>query len=211
VVRSTGVKRAFLAVAALLAWGALALQLYLSISLAHSNGQSTAAALGIYLGYFTILTDLLAAVALASALFGTKAGELRRVSFSSAVTVYIAIVGSTYFLLLRNTWSPQGLTLLADVLLHYVTPTVFALYWFLFVPKGRLKWSTPLIWWPLYPLAYVLMMLIRGAATGFYPYHFLDVSQLRYERVAVNAVGFTAVFLGAGLLLVQIDRGLART
>ena len=210
-VRSTGVKRAFLAVAALLAWGALALQLYLSISLAHSNGQSTAAALGIYLGYFTILTDLLAAVALASALFGTKAGELRRVSFSSAVTVYIAIVGSTYFLLLRNTWSPQGLTFFADVLLHYVTPTFFVLYWFLFVPKGRLKWSTPLIWWPLYPLAYVLMMLIRGAATGFYPYHFLDVSQLGYERVAVNAVGFTAVFLGAGLLLVQIDRGLART
>ena len=206
--RSTRARQAFLTIAALLAWGALSLQLYLSISLAHSNGQSTAAALGIYLGYFTILTDLLAAIALACALFGTEAGELRRVSFSSAVTVYIAIVGSTYFLLLRNTWSPQGLTFFADVLLHYVTPTLFALYWFLFVPKGHLKWSALLVWWPLYPLAYVLIMLIRGAATGFYPYHFLDVSQLGYERVAINAVGFTAVFLGAGLLLVQIDRWL---
>jgi hypothetical protein len=210
-VKSTSVRRTFLAIAALLAWGALALQFYLSVSLAHGNGQSTAAALSTFLGYFTILTNLLAATALTCALFDTEAGEFRTVSFSSAVTVYIAIVGSTYFLLLRNTWSPQGLAFLADVLLHYVTPTVFVLYWFFFVPKGRLKWSAPLIWWPLYPLAYVLMMLVRGAATGFYPYHFLNASQLGYERVAINAVGFTAVFLGGGLLLVQIDRWLART
>lgn len=40
----------------------------------------------------------------------------------------------------------------------------------------------------LYPLCYIGFTLVRGPIVHFYPYHFVDVSQLGYARVAANCV-----------------------
>ena len=48
--------------------------------------------------------------------------------------------------------------------------------------------------------------LIHGAVTGFYPYPFLEVTQLGYERVLLNMGVLTAAFAVLGLILVGIDR-----
>lgn len=48
--------------------------------------------------------------------------------------------------------------------------------------------------------------LIHGAVTGYYPYPFLDVTQLGYQRVLLNMAALTAVFALLGLVLVGIDR-----
>lgn len=42
--------------------------------------------------------------------------------------------------------------------------------------------------------------------TGYYPYPFLDVTKLGYERVLVNMAVLTAAFAFLDLVLVGIDR-----
>jgi hypothetical protein len=42
--------------------------------------------------------------------------------------------------------------------------------------------------------------------TGYYPYPFLDVTQLGYDRVLLNMAVLTAAFAFLGLVLVGIDR-----
>jgi hypothetical protein len=60
-----------------------------------------------------------------------------------------------------------------------------------------------------FPLAYAAYSLIHGALTDFYPYPFLDVSELGYERVLINMAGLVGVFAALGLLLIAIGRGLS--
>ena len=58
----------------------------------------------------------------------------------------------------------------------------------------------------LYPVGYAAFSLLHGAVTGFYPYPFLEVRQLGYERVLLNMGLLTAAFAVLGLILVGIDR-----
>ena len=48
--------------------------------------------------------------------------------------------------------------------------------------------------------------LLHGAITGFYPYPFLAVGHLGYERVLLNMGVLMAAFAVLGLILVGIDR-----
>ena len=98
----------------------------------------------------------------------------------SAATLYIATVGVTYTLLLSHLFSFEGLPWLADRLLHYVIPLAFVAYWMIFVPKGTLRWTAPLVWL-IYPLAYLAVSLVRGAHSGWYPYPFINVATLGYR------------------------------
>jgi hypothetical protein len=52
--------------------------------------------------------------------------------------------------------------------------------------------------------------LIHGAVTGFYPYPFIDVSKLGYDKVLANMAVLILVFAGLGLSLIAVDRWLGR-
>jgi len=200
--------RRFAALAAFVGWGALALQLVLSIGLATTGGRPAAWGVFMYLGYFTILTNLLAALALTAAASGAQGAFwrfFRRPGVASAIAANIAVVGLVYFFVLRHIWNPQGLLWLADVLLHYLMPALFLVYWWIAVPARSLRWRDIPYWW-IYPLGYLAYALVRGAIAGVYPYPFIDVGALGYVRTAVNAVGVTIGFSMVAALLVAIGR-----
>ncbi|EQD46143.1 hypothetical protein B1B_12734 [mine drainage metagenome] len=48
--------------------------------------------------------------------------------------------------------------------------------------------------------------LLRGAWLGRYPYPFIDVAQLGYARVALNAAGMLIVFLLIAAGLIALNR-----
>jgi hypothetical protein len=118
----------------------------------------------------------------------------------TAITLYIAVVGLIYNTILRMLWSPQGLQFVVDELLHSVVPVLFILFWFFFVPKNNLHWKG-IFPWLLYPSLYCIFILARGAVSGFYPYPFVNVTELGYGRVLLNAAGIVVVFLLTALLL----------
>ena len=203
-------RRVLMAAAAILTWSALALQLDVSLSLAILHGRSLGSGLVSFFGFFTVLTNLLVALVFTAEVgFSKKTSFLRRADLQSAAAVYVVIVSVVYTVLLQHLAVETGPRWLADVLLHYVIPPIYLVYWLVSVPKGTLRWLDPLRWLA-YPLAYFAASLARGALTGIYPYPFLNVQLLGFERLALNAVGLLIAFAVMGCLCVALDRALAR-
>lgn len=205
-------KQTFLILLAVIAWLAVLLQIALAVRTVTAAGQSPLLGVVNTLSYFTILTNLIVAiVSTASALRGvsnpvdTSDTFLTRPSILSAVAVYIFVVGLTYSLLLRSIWDPTGLSAVLDVSLHDITPILYVLFWFFFVPKGTLRWSHP-VYWLIYPVLYVVYCLVCGAVTGRYPYYFVDVTLLGYSKALLNTALMLIGFWIVGLVVVAIDR-----
>jgi hypothetical protein len=90
-----------------------------------------------------------------------------------------------------------------------VTPALYVIDWVLFVPKGTVRWKSAFVWLG-YPLVYAAYSLIHGAVTGFYPYPFINVGELGYDKMFLNMGVLVLVFFGLGLALVGIDRRMGR-
>lgn len=202
--------RTYRSLAALVVWFGLLLQYYLIVQ--GQTGPAFATRTVNFFSYFTILSNLLAGAAL-SAPAVAPASPLGRFfsapTVRTAVVLYTSVTAATYIVILQGLWKPEGLQWVADVTLHYVTPTLFLLDWLIFTPKGTLRASSAAPWL-LFPLAFGLYSLARGPLTGFYPYPFLNVTDLGLGKVLVNMAVMSAFFLAVGLGFVLLDRLLRR-
>jgi hypothetical protein len=199
----TGAARAAAGGIALVGWVGLAVQ----FNATFDQSGSIAGSFWILLRYFTVLTNLLVAVVMTGIAFGKSA-------FGSPVvlggtTLVIVIVGIIYSLLLRGLLELSGGARLADLILHDVVPVLVPLFWLVFAPKGALQ-SRHLLLWVIYPLAYLVYALARGAAETMYAYPFIDVAQIGWLQTVANSALIMLGFLAAGLALVWMDGLLAR-
>lgn len=193
--------RIFLVVLAVVTWFALAAQLYIII---RYRNNSVGATVVQYFSYYTILTNLMIAWVTTS-LFIRRQDTAEKQKMLTAILVYIMTVGLTYNAILRSLWKPEGLQLLADNLLHTIIPVLYLVFWIVFVRKQSLRWKD-IFPWLLYPLVYLIYILVRGAYYGVYPYPFIDVTQLGYPQVIINALGVTGVIFIFSLLFVGVAR-----
>ncbi|QIL01397.1 hypothetical protein G7078_00360 [Sphingomonas sinipercae] len=189
--------RAAAALVAIVCWAGLAVQ----FAATYAGQRDIADTAWILLRFFTVLTNLAVAVSMTLVAIGRRV----RPFMLGGVTIAIILVGTVYMLLLRGLVELSGGAVVADTLLHKVSPVAMTLWWLLFAPRKSLRWSDPL-WWNAYPLAYFAYALARGQVEGRYPYPFMDVGKLGWTQTAINAGGIAAMFVLAGLLLVWIDR-----
>jgi hypothetical protein len=201
-------RRRCVAVAAVLGWFALSVQLYLILGTRWSIGASLLGGLVSFFSFFTVLTNTLVAVVLTCELTSRESAARRwflQPSVSSGIAVSIAVVGLAYNVLLRHLWHPQGWQWLADELMHDVMPLLFLAYWWCCVPKGTLR-LRHIAAWVIYPAVYFAYSLWRGHLLAVYPYPFIDVSKLGYPQVFMNAGGLLVGFVVIALLVVGLDR-----
>ncbi len=154
------------------------------------------------------LTNLIVAVCCTVLLKDSNSGLNKFFSKRNALTaivVYITIVGLVYNTILRFLWKPEGLQWLIDELLHSVIPFLFIVFWLFFVEKGKIPLKNVLAWL-LYPLIYLIYILIRGAASSFYPYPFIDVEKIGYNKTLINSSGMLVAFLAVSILFVALNR-----
>ena len=197
-----------MAVAALLGWAGLSIQLYLIFYSRWTLGASLLGGLLSFFSYFTVLSNTLVATVLTCALTSRESAARRwflQPWVSSGIAVSIAVVGLAYNVLLRHLWHPEGWQWLADELLHDVMPLLFLAWWWLCVPKGTLRLRHVALW-VIYPLLYFAYALLRGHLLATYPYPFIDVDTLGYPQVFVNAGGLLAGFVVIALLVIALDR-----
>lgn len=196
----------FRSLAAAIGWFAVVLQYWLVMT--GDIGPDPVNRTINFFSYFTILTNIIAALAMTAPLVAPNSAIGRffdSPSVRTAIATYFIVVCATYHLILRDLWNPQGWQWIADMSLHYVTPVLFVLDWLLFVPKRNVPWATALHAL-VYPLAYMGWTLWHGSWSGFYPYPFVDVSQIGFDKALQNAGAMTAAFLVLGLVLIALGR-----
>lgn len=206
--RMHGAARGWRILFAIVGWVGLIAQYVLLIQ---TGTRSVFGSTIVFFSYFTILTNILVALAFTAPALWPDSRPGRWTASEgvrAAVAMYIAVVGVIYHVLLAATWNPQGLLFYVNQALHTVIPIAFVLDWLLFVPKGRLRWIDP-VKWLVYPLLYGIWTVIHGQLIGWYPYWFIDISALGWGPAAVNFTALLVFFLVLGLIVAALDRGLA--
>jgi hypothetical protein len=189
--------KAAAALVAIVCWAGLAVQ----FSLTYGSQHDFVSSAWILARFFTILTNLALALIMTWVATGGRPSAL----LLGGLTLASLFVGIVYALLLQKLHDLSGAALVADILLHKISPVLMALWWLLFSPRAKLRSSAP-FWWALYPLLYFAYVLARGREDGRYPYPFIDLSRLGWLQTALNAAGIAFAFILAGLALVWIDR-----
>jgi hypothetical protein len=198
-----GWARVFAAVIAALAWFGLVVQ----FGVLFAESGSVMASLGAMLVYFTITTNLIVAMLFSGMALGLRGFD--RPMVVAGTMLAIVLVGVVYHLLLRGLKELSGGSAVVDVLLHQATPVVVPVFWMIFVRKGALRLVDPLLW-AIYPLGYLVYALVWGGMHGRYPYPFLNVGQIGWGRVWLNAALIAAGFMVVGWGVVVLDRRLGR-
>ncbi len=208
---SDSVVRVGASLLATLSWAAVLAQCYWGARASLEKGTPVCIGVLNVLSYFTILTNIVVAIVFTARVVHRRGREpvfLLKPATQTAVATYIVIVGCVYEVALRRLWSPSGLHLAADFILHYIVPIGYLLYWLLAVPKGTLRYA--IVWsWTIYPFGYLLYSIARGVINGFFPYPFVNFAELGFSRFAANVAGLILVFICTGLVFIALDRAIS--
>lgn len=185
---------------ALLCWLSLLLQWTLMYGrMNHSLSQILAR----FFGYFTILSNTLLAISF-SLWFIYPVAHLTgtlQATFFTAICVYIIIVAVIYHLLLRKPAALQGLDQLVNAMLHTWLPASYVVCWQLLLPAGILDFSL-IPYFLIFPVFYLVYVLLLGHKTDHYPYPFINVLESGYATVLRNAIYITLGFILVSCLLI---------
>ncbi|MEV6287213.1 Pr6Pr family membrane protein [Kribbella sp. NPDC051770] len=181
---------------------------------ADANSGETGASIGVRLwrlvSFFTIESNLIVLAALVFLVRSTSYdGPRWRVLHLDAL-LGIVITGLVFAIVLAPQVHLTGWALAATIGFHYVSPWATLVGWLVFGPRPRMSWATvglAFVW----PLAWLVYIFVQGSFTDWYPYPFLDVTDLGLG-VAVRNAAFVLVLgiaLAAGFK--TLDAKLPRT
>ena len=117
----------------------------------------------------------------------------------------IIMVMIVYHFLLSATHFPEGIDKITNVIMHYVTPIVFTLFWIVCKHFGALKWRD-LYKFTLFPMAFLIFTYVKAAITGEYPYDFLNLSLNGIAGVAPIICGIVILIILLGSLAIVYDK-----
>ena len=193
---------------ALIGWFAVIAQYILMIQNREASITETTIR---FFSFFTILTNILVAIYFTCLVF-TKNQESKLISRPgtlTAITIYITMVGFVYQFALRHIWKPQGLQLIVNELLHSVIPVLVIIFWYLYEITKPVKY-TQIFKWAIYPSAYLFYILVRGSFSNYYPYPFIDVTNLGMVKALTNAGVILVMFLTIAALLLFIGKSIIK-
>lgn len=162
-------------------------------------GESLATRLVQLFSFFTIQSNLFVlGTSIALALDVFRDGKVWRVLRLSAL-LGIIITGLVYETILAQLIHPEGWALAATIGFHYISPWATVIGWLIFGPRPRMTWATTALAF-IWPIAWLVYTFVRGAVTGWYPYPFLNVTEIGFA----DAVRNSAVILAIGVLIAVI-------
>lgn len=128
-----------------------------------------------FFSYFTNLSNIVISVVfIVSAIALLRAQEPAPwdTVIRGGAVVYIAFVGLVFNTLLRDV-DLGDLIPWVNAIVHFLIPVVAVVDWLVWPPRRYLRFRV--VWiWMIFPAAYTVYSLVRGAAIGFYPYPFFN-------------------------------------
>lgn len=159
-----------------------------------------------FFSFFTILTNILVGLYFMSTVLGLKVFPFKWLSSKgslTAITAFILIVGIVYQIALREVWKPTGLQLIVDELLHTIIPMYVLVFWCFNASRDELRLK-PILYWLIYPVVFIIFILVRGHFSTYYPYPFLNVPEIGYGTTFLNVgiiFGLVLLILSSLLLI----------
>lgn len=209
----------------------LAIVLIYRIVLVIAAGLGLAYGLGLPYGYcnwdmfvyYTLLSNFLCFVFFCAALIftlkqikrsGLKGDATLWPRFKGGLTVIITITFLVYCCILAPriqdpAYNPHTAS---NLLLHYITPIMALLDWFIFDDTAAYRRYDPLLWLAG-PFAYLLFILIRAALCGEigntgsrYPYFFINMDVLESWRFILYIICCALLFAALGYVLLLVAK-----
>ena len=163
-----------------------------------------------FFAFFTIQSNLLGVAVLATLVArGDRPRSPTLEVLRGAAALYLTVTFFVVILFLSGA-DVQLELLWVDFVLHKFFPVVVVLDWLVDPPTSRLSARHALLWLA-YPLAWVTLTLIRGAADEWYPYPFLDPANGGYASVAVYFVTILVFFLVIGAAIIWLGNWRGRS
>jgi hypothetical protein len=158
-----------------------------------------------FVAYFTVGSNILVLVTTArlarDPAYDGPRWRVVRVAAVSGITV----TGLVHWFLLRPLLHLDGADLVADKLLHLAVPLLAVGGWLLVGPRPRVDWPACLRA-ARWPVGWLVLMLVSGALTGWYPYPFLDHREHGWDHVMVVCMGIFVLFFALFAAMREYDR-----
>ena len=167
-----------------------------------STDNSATFTAGNFFSYFTVLSNIsLVITFVALAVRPSLASDVSFLPLRGIATISITVTGLVYALLLAPASADVDVTLRwVDFIVHTVAPIVGLADWLVDRPARRPPLGA-VLGWLVFPVAWLVYTLVRGAVTHWYPYPFLDPDEESAGSIIATCLLITAVFvvLAAGL------------
>lgn len=192
----------------LIAWFAVIAQYVLMVENRHFSISEVSIR---FLSFFTILTNIVVAIYFTCLLFikNLETKLIGKAGTVTAIVIYITMVGAVYQLALRHVWQPEGLQRIVDELLHSVIPILVIIFWAAYERTKTIKYSE-MLKWSIFPLIYLVYILIRGNVSSFYPYSFVDVTVIGLKKVLINSTVLLAIFFIISSIFILIGKSVIK-
>lgn len=160
------------------------------------TGESVGTRLWRLVSFFTIESNLIVLAALTILVLApTYDGRFWRILHLDAL-LGIVITGLVFAIVLAPQVHLTGWALVATIGFHYISPWATLIGWLVFGPRPRMTWRTVALAF-VWPVLWLVYIFVQGSFTDWYPYPFLDVTELGLG-VAVRNASFVVV-LGIAL------------
>lgn len=156
-----------------------------------------------FFSFFTVESNLLVlATSIALVVDPERDGALFRVLRLDAL-LGIAITWIVFALVLSKIVHVEGVAAWINFGFHDASPFLALVGWLAFGPRPRIDMRTIALAF-VWPVAWIVYTLVRGASVGWFPYPFLDTAALGYPKVFANI----AIVIGLALVLAGVMRWL---
>ncbi len=202
--------RAWFGLTALAVFAGIIIQVFVSANASGGAFHTAAGRVFNVFCFFTIQSNLIVGVTcLLLAMNPNRSSTMFKV-FRLTGLVAITITGIVFHAVLAKLLDLESWALVADNLVHTVVPIMAWVGWLAFGPRGltsrRVRWLSV-----LFPVCWLIFVLIRGPIVHYYPYPFVDVIHLGYARVLINCVWVALLYLAVATGATMLDTWLSRS
>lgn len=156
-----------------------------------------------YFRYFTVQSNLIVFLYFLILLFNKKPKNSNFQHFFGAVLIYITITMSVFIIFIQPVYSPEGFRIYGSIFAHYITPTLVIMYFI----NERKEYDfnfKDIIVWIIYPVFYLIYIVLHGIKTGDYLYPFFQVELVGVSGLIISITAISVLFLIMSFLLVKI-------
>jgi len=119
------------------------------------------------------------------------------------VMIYTTITFLIFAIVLEGLWDENGLAQLGSICLHYINPLLIIGYVVYFRKEYNFKFKDSLTW-VIYPILYLLFLVLWGLITSDFLYPFFQVSEIGVLGLMASIIGLVGLFFVLSFGVVKI-------